>query len=328
MERRPERVFSGMRPTGKVHIGHIVGVLEKWVDLQKDYDCFYAIVDWHALTTDFEDPSELRENILQLLADWLALGLEPEKSTLFLQSQVKEHAELHLLLSMLVPMPWLERNPTLKEQVREGQLSKINYGLMGYPVLQASDILMYKGNKVPVGVDQLPHLEIIREIVRCFNRLYRPIFPEPQEILTKTPKLLGIDGRKMSKSLDNCIYMADPPEVIRKKVHRMITDPQKIRRGDPGRPDICSVFQYQQIFSADRIEEIRQGCQAGSLGCVEDKNNLAVALDQHLAPYRERREQLINDRAYLRDILSYGADKARPIAQQTMQEVREAVGLW
>jgi tryptophanyl-tRNA synthetase len=328
MDNVKERVFSGMRPTGKVHIGHIVGVLEKWADLQQEYDCYYSIVDWHALTTDFEDPSELKENIIQLLADWLALGLDPEKSIIFLQSQVKEHAELHLLLSMLVPMPWLERNPTLKEQVREGDISKVHYGLMGYPVLQASDILMYKGNKIPVGVDQLPHLEIIREIVRYFNRLYKPIFPEPQEILTKTSKLLGIDGRKMSKSLDNCIYLADPPEIIRKKVHRMITDPMKVRRGDPGRPDICSVFQYQKIFSSDRVEEIRQGCEAGTLGCVENKNDLTKALVNYLGPYRERREQLIANRDQLRDILAYGASKAQPIAQQTMQEVREVIGLY
>ncbi|OGW18275.1 MAG: tryptophan--tRNA ligase [Nitrospinae bacterium RIFCSPLOWO2_12_FULL_45_22] len=323
-----ERVFSGMRPTGKVHIGHLVGVLEKWMELQKEYDCFYSIVDWHAMTTDFEDPSELKENIFQLLADWLAIGLDQENSVIFLQSQVKEHAELHLLLSMLVPMPWLERNPTLKEQVRETHIPKINYGLMGYPVLQASDILMYKGNKVPVGVDQLPHLEIIREIVRSFNRLYKPIFPEPQEILTKTPKLLGIDGRKMSKSLDNCIYLADPPEVIREKVHQMVTDPQKIRRGDPGRPDICSVFHYQQIFSPGKIEDVRHGCEAGTLGCVENKNNLAKTLADYLGPYRERREQLIGSQEKLKEILEYGANKARPIAQQTMHEVREVIGLW
>jgi tryptophanyl-tRNA synthetase len=323
-----ERVFSGMRPTGKVHIGHLVGVLEKWVELQKDYGCFYSIVDWHALTTDFEDPSELKENIFQLLADWLAIELDPEKSVIFLQSQVKDHAELHLLLSMLVPMPWLERNPTLKDQVRESHISKINYGLMGYPVLQASDILMYKGNKVPVGVDQLPHLEIIREIVRVFNRLYKPIFPEPQEILTTTPKLLGIDGRKMSKSLDNCVYLADPPDVIKEKVHRMITDPQKVRRGDPGRPDICSVFHYQQIFSPDKIEEIRHDCQEGTLGCVENKNNLAKVLTTYLSPYRAKREQLIANQKNLRDILEYGAEKARPIARQTMDEVRESIGLW
>ncbi len=330
------RVFSGMRPTGRLHIGHLLGALEKWVELQREHECFFSIVDWHALTTGYKDTSEMKKNISEMAIDWLSVGIDFEKSTVFLQSQVKEHAELHLLLSMIIPMAWLERNPTLKSMLQDMHITTVNYGLMGYPVLQTADILMYKGEKVPVGEDQVPHLEMSREIVRSFNRMYKPVFPEPEAILTQTPRLLGIDGKKMSKSLDNCIYISDDQDIIKKKVQMLVTDPQKIRKNDPGRPEICSVFEYHKIFNpgetdqtcSELVESIAADCRAGRLGCVADKNHLAEIIDRRLKPYREKRKEYAEKSGLIRDMLNEGSRRAQKIAAKTMSDVREAMGLF
>lgn len=322
------KVFSGMRPTGRLHIGHLLGTLEKWVELQKGHECFFSIVDWHALTTGYKDTSEMKNNIYEMAIDWLSVGIDFEKSVVFLQSQVKEHAELYLLLSMIIPMAWLERNPTLKSMLQDMHITTVNYGLMGYPVLQAADILMYKGEKVPVGEDQVPHLEMSREMVRSFNRMFKPIFPEPEAILTATPRLPGIDGKKMSKSLDNCIYISDEPDLIKKKVNTLITDPKKIRKDDPGRPDICSVFDYHKIFNPGETDQIELDCRAGRLGCVADKNHLAEVIANRLKPYREKRREYSEKKALIMDMLYEGTRRAQKIAAKTMSEVREAMGLF
>ncbi|MFQ5456237.1 MAG: tryptophan--tRNA ligase [Nitrospirota bacterium] len=322
------RVFSGMRPTGRLHIGHLVGALNKWVELQKGNECFFSVVDWHALTTSYKDTSDLNENIYEMVFDWLGVGVDHEKSIIFLQSQVKEHAELYLLLSMIVPMPWLERNPTLKSMIQDMSITNINLGLMGYPVLQTSDIIMYKGENVPVGEDQVPHLEMSREIVRKFNNMYKPIFPEPAAILTSTPRLLGTDGKKMSKSLNNCIYISDDPDMIKRKVWMLITDPEKIRANDPGRPEICSVFDYHKIFNPGECPDIAKRCKSGKLGCVPDKGHLSEILGSCLKEYRERRKEFSLKRDMVMEILSAGREKAVEIARETMREVREAIGLW
>lgn len=322
------RVFSGMRPTGRLHIGHLLGTLLKWVELQKEHECFFSIVDWHALTTGYKDTSEMKNNIYEMAIDWLSVGVDFERSIVFLQSQVKEHAELHLLLSMIIPMAWLERNPTLKSMLQDMHITTVNYGLMGYPVLQAADILMYKGEKVPVGEDQVPHLEMSREIARSFNRIFKHVFPEPEAILTTTPRLLGIDGKKMSKSLDNCIYISDDSDVIKKKVHMLITDPKKIRKDDPGRPEICSVFDYHKIFNPDETDQIERDCRAGRLGCVANKNHLAEIIDRRLKPYRENRRDYAEKKELIRDMLYEGTRRAQKITAKTMSEVREAIGLW
>ena len=322
------RVFSGMRPTGRLHIGHLLGALEKWVELQKEHECFFSIVDWHALTTGYKDTSEMKGNIYEMAIDWLSVGIDFEKSTVFLQSQVKEHAELHLLLSMIIPMAWLERNPTLKSMLQDMHITTVNYGLMGYPVLQTADILTYKGEKVPVGEDQVPHLEMSREIVRSFNRMYKPVFPEPEAILTQTPRLLGIDGKKMSKSLDNCIYISDDPDIIKKKVQMLVTDPQKIRKNDPGRPEICSVFEYHKIFNLGETDQIAADCRAGRLGCVADKNHLADIIDRRLKPYREKRKEYAEKIGLIQDMLNEGSRRAQKIAAKTMSDVRDAMGLF
>ncbi|MFQ6103776.1 MAG: tryptophan--tRNA ligase [Candidatus Glassbacteria bacterium] len=322
-------VLSGMRPTGKLHIGHLVGALENWVRLQDEYRCFFVIVDWHALTTDFRKARDISDNILEVALDWISVGIDPSKSTVFVQSQVKDHCELHLLLSMLTPMPWVERNPTLKEMVADYNLAgKISYGLMGYPVLQAADILIYKASRVPVGEDQVAHVEMAREIARRFNSYFGPVLVEPEELLTPTPRILGIDGKKMSKSLNNCIYLSDPPEEIETKVKKMITDPEKIYKNDPGNPFVCSVFDYHKLFDEAGTEEVRAGCVAGSLGCVEHKIDLAKKISQHLKPYREKREELASNKEKLVEILMSGAQEASRTTGKTMGEVREALGLW
>jgi len=280
-----------MRPTGKLHLGNYLGALENWVKLQKEYKCYFGVVDLHALTTGYDQTEELKENIKEMLIDWFSAGIDPEKSTVLIQSCVPEHAELHLLFSMITPMPWLERNPVLKEQVRDlGLKENINYGLLGYPVLMASDILIYKSNAVPVGEDQIHHIELAREIARRFNSLYQNIFPLPKAKLTKIPRLPGIDGRRMSKSLGNTISISDSPKIINEKVKSMITDTQKIRLNDPGHPDVCIVFTYQKIFNPDQYKEISTGCRLGKLGCVECKKILAQTLANKFAGFREKRK--------------------------------------
>ncbi len=322
-------VLSGMRPTGRLHIGHLIGALDNWVKLQDDYRCFFVIVDWHALTTDFLKARDVSENIIEVALDWLSVGIDPDRSTVFVQSQVKDHSELHLLLSMITPMPWVERNPTLKEMVSDYNLSgKISYGLMGYPVLQAADILIYRATTVPVGEDQVAHVEMAREIARRFNHHFGEVLVEPDELLTPTPRLLGIDGKKMSKSLDNCVYLADSAAEIETKVRKMITDPDKIRKNDPGDPDICSVFEYHKLFDRESTDEVQNGCRAGSLGCVDHKVDLAGKISGILSPIREKRQALAASPDRIREILADGAETASEVTGKVMADVRQAMGLW
>jgi tryptophanyl-tRNA synthetase len=325
---KKETILSGMQPTGALHIGNLEGALRNWVRLQNDYWMFCCVVDWHALTADYENTAVLKERIFQMTIDWLAAGLDPEKCAMFIQSDVKEHAELHLLLSMLITVARLERNPTLKEQARDLELGEnITYGHLGYPVLQAADILIYKAGVVPVGEDQLPHLEITREIARRFNGLYGEVFPVPEPLLTEFARLPGLDGKRMSKSLGNAILMSDPPEVIAKKVSTAITDPEKIRMGDPGHPDVCNVYAYHRRFNPQAVPEIRAGCVQGTRGCVACKKEAGSVISEFLSPMRERRHRLEADMAGLVKMLNDGAERAREVARATMAEVRRAMGV-
>jgi len=319
-------ILSGMRPTGRLHLGNYVGVLSNWVKLQGEYECFFEVADWHVLTTGYEDTSGILRDGIEVVTDWLAAGIDPEKSVVFVQSDVKEHAELHLLLSMLVSVARLERNPTVKEQVRDlGLGDNVMYGHLGYPVLQAADIILYKAHAVPVGEDQLPHLEITREIARRFNTLYEEVFPIPEPLLTRFPRLPGLDGKRMSKSMGNVILLSDEPEEIAKKVMTAVTDPEKIKMGDPGHPDICNVFAYHSRFNSDSVGKIEAGCKSGELGCVECKRKCAVAISEYLAPIRERRKELQTDEKSILEMLSEGAERARERAQETMNQVRQAM---
>jgi tryptophanyl-tRNA synthetase len=322
-----KRILSGMRPTGPLHLGNLLGALANWVQMQDEYDCFYFIADWHALTSDYEDTALIDEYRKEIMIDWLSAGLTPEKSTLFVQSRVKEHSELFLILSMITPVPWLERNPTYKEQI--GQISNKDlstFGFLGYPVLQAADIIMYKPYGVPVGVDQAPHVEITREIARRFNYFYGNVFPEPKVILTETPKVLGADRRKMSKSYDNAIFLSDSPETIRKKVAGMITDPQRARRSDPGNPDVCNVYSFHKLYTPpDMVTEIDRECRSAGIGCVECKQKMAENLVTALAPIREKRAYYEARPERVEEIMVAGSDRASQTARQTMEEVREAV---
>jgi len=324
-----KRILSGLRPTGKIHLGHLVGVLLNWVKLQDDYDCFYTIVDYHALTTDYADTSRIKEYVFEVAVDWLSVGLDPNRSTLFIQSHVLEHAELHLLLSMIVPIPWLERVPSYKEQQRELTDRDLStYGFLGYPLLQTADIIIYKANYVPVGEDQVPHVELAREIVRRFNNFFRPVFPEPEVLLTKTPRLLGLDGRKMSKTYENFINISDEPEVIHHKVMSMFTDPQRIRKNDPGRPHLCNLFSYHKLFAPDaKLKQIESDCQKGIIGCTDCKEHLARQLTDALSPYQEKRRRYLSQPDLVHEVLSQGAKKARAVASATMAEVKEAMGI-
>lgn len=322
-----KRVLSGMRPTGNLHLGHLHGTLKNWVKLQEEYDCFFFAADWHALTSEYENTGAIKESIHDMVIDWLSAGIDPEKSTLFVQSKILEHAELHLLLSMIVPLPWLERNPTYKEQQDEMSAKDLStYGFLGYPVLQAADIIIYKANGVPVGKDQVPHLELTREIVRRFNFLYGNVFPEPAQLLTETSKVLGIDRRKMSKSYGNALYLSDTPEVIKTKVAQMITDPQRKRRKDPGDPDVCNVFSFHSLYSTDeQISMVGRECRKAGIGCVECKELMTGNLSAYLVPYREKREYYLAHGEKVTSLLEAGTDKARTIARQTMDEVRRAI---
>lgn len=393
------RVVSGMRPTGKLHLGHYFGVIRNWVKLQEEHECFFFIADWHALTTAYKNTQELRQNIREVMIDWVALGLDPDKSVLFIQSKVKEHAELCLLLGMLTPKSWLELNPTykdlkynllrlvdlekefkekLKESVEnllktlpfqitneekfkehllenltqtaiealfEGEiepevLKELNvskkdfyetdtFGFLGYPVLQTADILIYKGQAVPVGEDQLPHIELSREIARRFNRLYGQVFPEPKALLTETPKIPGTDGRKMSKSYGNAVFFTDTKEEVEKKVMKMFTDPQKIRKNDPGRPEICPVFAWYKLFTKEEnlLFQIERDCKSGKLGCVECKRILLKHLEEFLEPIREKRKELEKRIDEIEEKFLRNSEKARKIALATMEEVRKAMNL-
>ena len=325
-----KRIVSGMRPTGRMHLGHLHGALYNWKNLQESYDCFYFIADWHALTSEYADTKIIKESTLDIIIDWISVGLDPDVATFFIQSQIKEHAELHVIFSMITPLAWLERNPTYKEQLQElTQKDLYTYGFLGYPVLQAADILMYKANGVPVGEDQAPHVEMTREIARRFNYLYGKIFPEPDVLLTPTSKLLGIDRRKMSKSYNNAIFLSDPADEVEKKVAMMITDPQRARRTDPGNPDVCNVYSFHEIYTPNEIvAQIDRDCRTAALGCVDCKKILAENLNKALHPIREKRKALEDDIDKVKDIMEQGNEKARSIARKTMIEVREAVKLY
>ena len=316
-----------MRPTGKLHLGHLVGALDNWVRLQNDYDCFYCVVDWHALTTHYESTAGIRDSIIDNALDWLSAGLDPNRSTLFIQSRVVEHAELHLLLSMIVPLPWLERVPTYKEQMTEIKDRDLStYGFLGYPLLQSADILIYRANAVPVGADQVAHVELTREIARRFNHFYGEVFPEPQTLLTQVPKLPGTDGRKMSKTYGNTIALNEKPEVLKEIVRNMVTDPARVRRTDPGNPDICPVGDYHDVFSdKDKVAEVDHGCRTAGIGCVQCKMWLFDSLMKRLGPVQEKRRELESHPQDVLDILNDGSRKAKAAAIETMDEVRKAM---
>ncbi len=328
-----KRVVSGMRTTGKLHLGNYVGALANWVKMQDQYECSFFLADWHALTTDYADTSKVKENSLEVTLDWLAAGLDPEKCLIFAQSHVPQHAELHLLFSMVTPLGWLERVPTYKEQ-RENIADKdlSTYGFLGYPVLQAADILVHKGEVVPVGEDQVAHIELTREIARRFNQFYelkgKTVFPEPQALLTPTPKLPGTDGRKMSKSYGNTIMLTDPEPVVRQKLKTMVTDPARIRRTDKGDPDKCPVGDLHKIFSSkETMAKVYEGCRSAGIGCIECKGWAADALVQILNPLQQRRKKYEENPRLAWDILEAGSAKARGVAGATMDEVREAMGM-
>src|ERR1700681_2853003 len=324
-----KRVLSGMRSTGKLHLGNYVGALENWVRMQEQYDCFFFIADWHALTTDYADTSHLKENSVEVLLDWLAAGLDPAKCVMFIQSHVPAHAELHLLLSMITPLGWLERVPTYKEQkenIKEKDLG--TYGFLGYPVLQSADILIYKADVVPVGEDQVAHVELTREIARRFNGFYGEVFPEPQSLLTVAPKLPGTDGRKMSKSYGNTVMLTDPEPVVRQKLKTMVTDPARVRRADPGNPDVCPVGDLHKIFSDKAtMAKVNEGCRSAGIGCIECKGWAADALVQLLNPMQERRKKFEQNPRRAWDILEEGTKRASAEAAETMKDVRAAMGM-
>lgn len=320
-------VFSAMRPTGKLHLGHLVGALSKWLEFQPKYSCLFSIVDWHALMGEYEHSEEIKENILEMAIDWLACGIDPEKSILFVQSHVPEHLELQMIFSCITPLGWLERNPTYKEQLREIKTRDLHtFGFLGYPVLQAADILLYRANAVPIGEDQLPHLELTREIGRRFNHIYKTeLFGDCDAILTETPRLLGTDGRKMSKSYQNAINLSDTKDDVVKKTKSMFTDPKRIKLVDTGHPNECNVFSYYKIFAPEKQKEVYDWCTQAQKGCTDCKLILAQALNEYLAPIQEKRHELSKRKSFVKDILEDGRKKASHLAQETMQKVREAV---
>lgn len=322
-----KRILSGMRPTGKLHLGHYVGALENWIKLQNEYESYHLIADYHVLTTQLETENIYNDSI-DMLIDWLAAGLDPVKSPMFRQSQIKEHTELNLLFSMLVTVNRLERNPTLKEQVRDLNIDNIIYGHLGYPVLQSADILLYKGNFVPVGEDQVPHIEITREIARRFNNQYGNVFPEPEPLLTKFSRLSGLDGNaKMSKSLGNTVLLSDDEETIKSKLKKAVTDPEKKRKGDPGRPEICLIFSYHKKFNPDEVTEIDTNCRSGLLGCVDCKLKCSSKINDFVEPIREKRRYYEERISEVKEILDDGEKRVRKTAEETMSQVRESMKL-
>jgi len=323
------RILSGMRPTGGLHLGNLMGALRNWVRLQDANECFFGIVDWHSLTTDYADTQAIRASIIEVACDWLAAGLDPERSTLFVQSWVPQHAELHLLLSMVVPVPWLERVPTYKEQQQQLQEKDLTtYGFLGYPLLQTADIIIYKADAVPVGEDQAPHIELAREIVRRFNYLYGPVFPEPQTLLTETPRIPGTDGRKMSKSYGNAVYIKDTPEEVRQKLRPMVTDPARKRRTDPGDPAVCPVFDLHKAFSSQETRDwVTAGCTSAGIGCLDCKAKLTEHMLESLAGIHSRRPEFARRPDTVWDILREGSCKARAVAEATLGEARAAMKL-
>jgi tryptophanyl-tRNA synthetase len=323
-----KRVLSGMQPSGLMHLGNYLGALENWKALQEDYECFFFVADWHALSTNYADTSRIREFVRELLIDWLAAGIDPKRSTVFIQSHIPEHAVLHLLLSMMVPVSWLERNPTYKEkqdEIKEKDLS--TYGFLGYPVLQAADILLYKPDFVPVGKDQLPHLELTRELARRFNDIYKKqVFPEPKEHLTRFPKVLGTDGRKMSKSYGNTINLSDAEPVVRQKLKTMVTDPARVRRTDPGNPDVCPVYEFHKIYSPQEVQaQINKDCRTAAIGCIDCKKLVADKMVERMAPMWEARASLTSHPSRIDEIVQDGSRRAAKVAKATLAEVNEAM---
>ncbi|TFG62594.1 MAG: tryptophan--tRNA ligase [Nitrospirales bacterium] len=321
------RVLSGMQPSGLMHLGNLLGALENWKTLQAEHDCFFFVADWHALSTNYADTSRLKEFSQELLIDWIAAGIDPNRATVFIQSHVPEHAILHLLFSMIIPIPWLERNPTYKEkqdEIKEKDLS--TYGFLGYPVLQAADILLYKPDLVPVGKDQLPHLELTREVGRRFNSLYTPVFPEPKEYLTKFPKVLGIDGRKMSKSYHNTINLSDTEPTVRQKLKTMVTDPARVRRTDKGNPDLCPVYDFHKIFSTDStIKQIDIDCRTAAIGCLDCKKQVGDAMVERFSPMWEARAGVTAQPKQTQEVVEEGRKRASVVANETMREVKDAM---
>ena len=321
------RVLSGMQPSGCLHLGNLLGALDNFVRLQEEHECFYFIADWHALTTNFEDTSKIQFYAREMLIDWLAAGLDLARSTLFIQSHVPQHAVLYLLLSMITPIPWLERNPTYKEKQENLEGRDLStHGFLGYPVLQAADILLYKGNLVPVGIDQLPHLELTREITRRFNGLYKAIFPEPQALLTEIPKVPGTDGRKMSKSYNNTINLSDTEPEVRAKLKTMVTDPARVRRTDKANPDVCPVFTlHQSVSSPDVIDRVNRECRTAEIGCIDCKKLAADAIVSRLTPIWEKRRQLVQQPKLVDEVIATGVHRASAVASQTILDVNDAM---
>jgi tryptophanyl-tRNA synthetase len=323
-----KRVLSGMQASGKLHIGNLVGALQNWVKLQDEYECYYFVADWHALTTGYAHPADIKTSTEDIFTNFMAAGLDPERSTIFLQSKILEHSELHLLLSMVTPLGWLERVPSYKEkkeQLKDRDLSM--YGFLGYPVLQSADILIYRANFVPVGVDQLPHLEITREIARRFNHLYGEAFPEPDALLTEYPKVPGTDGRKMSKSYDNAVYLSDPPDTAEQKLKTMMTDPARMRRTDKGDPEKSPVYHLHKIFSTKEEQaEVAEGCRTAGIGCIDCKKILIKNIFTVLDPIWEKRKELEADPSLLRKAVDKGTERATEVARKTMQDIRALMG--
>jgi len=324
-----DRVLSGMQPSGPLHLGNLIGALSNWIKLQKDYECYFFVADWHALTTGYANPSQIKEYTVDLLMNFISAGLDPQKSTIFIQSQIPQHAELHIFLSMITPLGWLERVPTYKEkkeQIKDKNLD--TYGFLGYPVLQTADILIYRAKYVPVGIDQVPHLEISREIARRFNYLYgKEFFPEPEALLTEFPKVPGVDGRKMSKSYGNAIYLSDDEKTVTEKLRTMVTDPARKRRTDKGDPAKCPVFDLHKIFSTeDEKKEVTEGCTTASIGCIDCKKILINHVIETLKPIWEKRQHLIENPSKLIEIAQEGSKKARKVAEETLKEMKELIG--
>ncbi|MBI3608936.1 MAG: tryptophan--tRNA ligase [Nitrospirae bacterium] len=328
MTARP-RILSGMQPSGRLHLGNYVGALANWVRLQETHACFYMVADWHAVSTNYAETDRIKLYTREMLIDWLAAGLDPARSTIFIQSKVPEHAVLHLLLSMIVPVPWLERNPTYKEQQEQlANRDMTTYGFLGYPVLQSADILLYRADEVPVGQDQLPHLELTREIARRFNHVYRGVFPEPKALLTEAPKLPGTDGRKMSKSYNNAIFLSDPEPTVREKLRTMVTDPARKRRSDPGNPEVCPVFDLHKIFSpTSTIERINVECRTAAIGCLDCKALVADAIVDRFKPIWEKRAALAADPASIDRVVREGTEHAQSVARETLASVNDAMHL-